>query len=100
MNPRPAAGTITMDFAVNQGGDYRFEIFRDCGAQAFGQGLASEFGSDAPPLLEWTFNDLTDGLEQADSLEMVPWPETVWVRVFRFQNDGECSNYQLHVERN
>ncbi len=99
-NPRPAAGTITLDFAVNQGGDYRFELYRDCGAAAYGQGLASEFGSNAPPLLEWTFNDLDDGLEQAMYLENVPWPTTVWVRVIRFQNDGECSNYQLQVTRN
>jgi hypothetical protein len=99
-NPRPAAGNITLDFAFNDGGDYRFELYRDCGAQAYGQGLAAEFGSNAPPLLEWTFGDLDDGLEQIDYLENVLWPSTVWVRVIRHQNANTCSSYQLRVMRN
>jgi hypothetical protein len=99
-NPRPAAGVPSISFAVNQGGDYRFEVYRDCGAQVYGQGLASEFGSNAPPLLEWTFNDLDPGaVEQAAYAENVLWPDVVWVRVFRTQNADTCSNYQLQVTR-
>lgn len=99
-NPRPTAGTPSISFAVNQGGDYRLEVYRDCGAEVYGQGLASEFGSNAPPLLEWTFNDLdAGGLEQAAYLENVLWPTSVWVRVARVQNAEDCSNYQLQVTR-
>jgi hypothetical protein len=90
----------TISFAVNGGDDYRFEVYRDCGSEAYGQGLASEFGSNSPPLTEWSFNDVDPGqFEQLDYMEMVIWPATVWVRVFRFQNDGECGNYQLQVTR-
>lgn len=97
---RPLAGTPTIGFAINDGDDYRFEIYRDCGAEAYGQGLASEFGSNAPPLNEWSFSDTDPGMfEQLEYMEMVPWPTTVWVRVFRFQNDGECNNYQLQITR-
>jgi hypothetical protein len=99
-NPRPVGGMATINFASNEGGDYRFEIFRDCGAQAYGQGLASEFGPSSPPLLEWSFNDIDLGEEQAAYVDNVIWPTTVWVRVVRFQNDGECSSYQLQVLRN
>lgn len=99
-NPRPAAGVPSISFAVNEGGDYRFEVYRDCGAQVYGQGLASEFGSNAPPLLEWTFNDLDPGgVEQTAYAENVLWPAVVWVRVFRAQNADTCSNYQLQVTR-
>jgi hypothetical protein len=98
--PRPFGGMATINFAANEGGDYRFEVFRDCGAQAFGQGLASEFGPNAPPLLEWSFNDIDLGEEQAAYVDNVIWPTTVWVRVVRFQNDGECSSYQLQILRN
>lgn len=99
-NPRPAAGMPTISFELNQGGDYRFEVYRDCGAQAYGQGLAAEFGSNAPPLLEWTFNDLDPGgVEQLAYAENVIWPDTVWVRVFRTQNADTCSNYRLEVTR-
>jgi hypothetical protein len=98
--PRPEAGMATISFLVNDTNDYRFEVYRDCGAEVYGQGLAAEFGPNAPPLEEWSFNDLDPGmLEQADYLEMVPWPTTVWVRVFRFANDETCSNYQLQVSR-
>lgn len=97
---RPIAGTPTISFAVNDDDDYRFEIYRDCGAEAYGQGLASEFGSNAPPLTEWSFNDVDPGMfEQLEYMEMVTWPTTVWVRVFRFQNDGACNNYVLQVTR-
>jgi hypothetical protein len=98
-NPRPFGGMATINFATNEGGDYRFEVFRDCGAQPYGQGLASEFGPNSPPLLEWSFNDIDLGEEQAAYVDNVIWPTTVWVRVVRFQNDGECSTYQLQVLR-
>ncbi|NVB39710.1 hypothetical protein G6O69_17840 [Pseudenhygromyxa sp. WMMC2535] len=99
-NPRPSAGTASISFTTNDNEDYRFELFRDCGAQVYGQGLAAEFGSNAPPLLEWSFNDLDPGAEeQLDYLEMVLWPSTVWVRVFRTTNDQTCSQYQLEVTR-
>ncbi len=100
MAPRPGAGTPTVIFVANDDSDYRFEIYRDCGAEAYGQGLAAEFGANSPPLTEWSFNDLDPGgLEQLAYMEMVGWPTTVWVRVFRFQNDGVCNNYQLQVTR-
>jgi hypothetical protein len=100
INPRPTGGMATISFADNENNDYRFEVFRDCGAQAYGQGLASEFGANAPPLLEWSFNDIDLGEEQAAYVDNVVWPTTVWVRVFRFQNNGTCTTYQLQVLRN
>jgi hypothetical protein len=99
-NPRPYGGMVTVNFATNENNDYRFEVFRDCGAQAYGQGLASEFGANSPPLTEWSFNDLDLGEEQAAYVDNIVWPTTVWIRVFRFQNDGECSPYQLQIMRN
>jgi hypothetical protein len=98
-NPRPNAGTITLDFAINESSDYRFEIYRDCGSQVFGQGLAAEFGSNAPPLTEWTFNDLAPDPEQDAYADNVLWPTMVWVRVFRFQNNGACTKYKLQLSR-
>lgn len=99
-NPRPFAGTPAITLALNENSDYRFEVYRDCGADAYGQGLAADFGAAAPPLDEWSFADLDPGpLEQLDYMEMTLWPTVVWVRVFRFQNDGDCSSYQLLVTR-
>jgi hypothetical protein len=100
MNPRPLGGMATINFAMNEGNDYRFEVYRDCGAQAYGQGLASEFGATAPPLTEWSFNDLEVAEEQLEYTDNITWPTTVWIRVFRFQNDMSCSSYQLQILRN
>ena len=96
---RPNAGTAKISFVANENNDYRFEIYRDCGSPAYGMGLASEFGADAPPLTEWSFHDIQSMEEQVEYIDNTTWPTTVWVRVFRFQNDGECGNYQLMVER-
>jgi hypothetical protein len=99
-NPRPHAGMPTITLALNENSDYRFEVYRDCGAEPYGQGLAADFGASAPPLDEWSFADLDPGpVEQLDYSEMTLWPTLVWVRVFRFQNDGDCSSYQLLVTR-
>ncbi|PRP92215.1 hypothetical protein ENSA5_50630 [Enhygromyxa salina] len=99
-NPRPMAGMAVIEFATNDNNDYRFEVYRDCGAEAYGQGLAAEFGASSPPLTEWSFSDLAPNEEQLEYAENTLWPTTVWVRVFRFQNDGTCNNYQLAVSRN
>ncbi|KIG14888.1 Ccs1/ResB-related putative cytochrome C-type biogenesis protein [Enhygromyxa salina] len=96
---RPMAGTAVIEFAENGNDDYRFEVYRDCGAQAYGQGLAAEFGASAPPLSEWSFSDLNPDMEQLEYMDNIPWPTTVWVRVFRFQNNPMCTTYQLQVSR-
>lgn len=98
VNMRPLGGTPTISFAINDGGNYRFEVYRDCGEQPNGQGLASEFGAGAPPLTEWSFFDLTSVDEQAMYVNNVLWPSSMWIRVFRFQNEGECDTYQLQVD--
>ena len=97
-NPRPTSGTVSISFATNEGNDYRFEVYRDCGAQPYGQGLASDFGASAPPLSEWSFEDIDVGVEQIDYTDNIGWPSQVWIRVFRFQNDQTCSKYQLVAE--
>ena len=95
---RPNSGIAKIDFALNQGGDYRFEVFRSCGGAAFANGLALEFGAGAPPLQEWWFFDDHD-LVDADYDDDVVWPGTVYIRVFRVQNDLTCNNYQLEIVR-
>jgi len=96
---RPMGGTAKISFAVNDNNDYRFEIYRDCGQPAYGMGLATDFGEDAPPLDEWTFYDIQSMEEQLEYVDNTAWPSSVWVRVIRFHNDGDCGNYQLQVER-
>ncbi|MCA9687951.1 MAG: hypothetical protein KC457_37680, partial [Myxococcales bacterium] len=54
---RPNAGINKIYFAQNDGSDYRFELYRECGGDAWAGSLAKEFGDGAPPALEWWFQD-------------------------------------------
>lgn len=100
---RPNTGSIQVSFAMNDGNDYRFEVFSACNGVAFANGLATQYGVGAPPTREWWFFDNhtapidmpVPGL-YSDNVE---WPTTVYVRVFRVQNDATCNNYQLAIER-
>ena len=100
---RPDSGSIRVDFAINQGGDYRFEVFRSCNGAAFANSLATQFGAGAPPVTEWWFFDNhaapADMVDPGKYSDDVTWPGTVFVRVFRVQNGDTCSDYQLEVVR-
>ena len=94
---RPNSGSVQVSFAVNDGLDYRFEVYRSCGGAAFANSLATSFGQGAPPVQEWWFFD--DHVFEPGYTDNVAWPSTVYIRVFRVQNDGTCNDYQLQAQR-
>jgi hypothetical protein len=100
---RPETGSIRIDFALNQGTDYRFQVFRGCNAVPFDNGLATQFGAGAPPTQQWWFFDNhaepVDMPVPAQYSNTVAWPEKVYIRVFRVQNDGVCNDYRLNIQR-
>lgn len=100
---RPNTGSIQVDFAQNDGNDYRFEVYHSCQAVAFQNGLATAFGAGAPPTTEWSFFDNhtapIDMPVPAFYTDDVSWPNKVYIRVFRVQNENTCNNYQLSVSR-
>jgi hypothetical protein len=82
---------------MNQNTDYRFEVYRTCNGLAFANSLATAFGNGAPPTREWWFFD--NHLPGAQYNNNVVWPNKVYIRVFRVQNDNTCNNYQLSIQR-
>ncbi|PRP93103.1 hypothetical protein ENSA5_45100 [Enhygromyxa salina] len=100
---RPNTGSIQVSFAMNEGSDYRFEVYRSCNGVAFAGSLATQYGVGAPPTREWWFFDNhtapVDMPIPALYTDDVSWPDTVYIRVFRVQNDATCNNYQLSVSR-
>jgi hypothetical protein len=100
---RPNTGIIQVSFATNMGLDYRFQVFRTCNSIPFSGGLATQFGAGAPPAREWWFFDNhvapinmpVPALYQNN----VVWPEQVYIRVFRVQNDATCNDYRLQIQR-
>ncbi len=99
---RPNTGNIVVTFAVNPGDpanpDYRFEVYRACDGAPFAGGLATVFGAGAPPAREWTFSDGA-ATANANYKSDIAWPEKVFIRVFRVNNTGSCSEYTLQVSR-
>jgi hypothetical protein len=99
---RPNTGNIVVTFAVNPGDpanpDYRFEVYRACDGVPFAGGLANVFGAGAPPAREWTFNDGA-AMANPNYKSDIAWPEKVFIRVFRVNNSGSCSEYTLQVSR-
>ncbi len=100
---RPKTGSIQLSFNQNDGNDYRFEVYHTCEAAAFQNSLATQFGAGAPPASEWWFFDshaaAIDLVVPALYQDNVDWPDTVYIRVFRVQNDNTCNNYRLQVSR-
>lgn len=100
---RPQTGQIRVDFAQNDGNDYRFEVFRTCNGLAWSGGLATQYGAGAPPAREWWFFDNHTAPVNmpvpAKYTNNVTWPSQVYIRVFRVQNDATCNSYQLSIQR-
>ncbi|NVB36988.1 hypothetical protein G6O69_04045 [Pseudenhygromyxa sp. WMMC2535] len=100
---RPVTGSIQVSFIQNDNSDYRFEVYRSCNGVAFDTSLATAFGSGAPPAREWWFFDnhtaAIDMPVPALYTDNVNWPDLVYIRVFRVQNDLTCNSYQLQVKR-
>jgi hypothetical protein len=100
---RPNTGSIRVDFEQNDGTDYRFAVHRSCNGVPFDQGLATQFGAGAPPTREWWFFDNHTAAVNmpvpALYVDNVTWPSTVYIRVFRVQNDATCNHYKLRIQR-
>ncbi len=111
---RPNTGSIQISFALNEGNDYRFQVFRSCNGTPFGgtyqngntinpEALAEQFGAGAPPTREWWFfDDHVPAIQMpvpAQYIDRVNWPTKVYIRVFRVQNDLTCNDYRLQVQR-
>lgn len=92
-------GTIIVDFSVNSGLDYGFEVRTLCQNAPF-EGLASAFGLGAPPARSWRYSSA--GLPSVDVFEAAgtgPWLSYFVVRVFRVESNAECNSYRLRVRR-
>ena len=99
---RPNTGSVQLDFAVNTGNDYRFQVYGSCQGVAWANGLTLNLGQDEPAREWWFYDDHTAPLQMPDPNKYqddVDWPDLVYIRVFRVQNDNTCNDYQLRVRR-
>ena len=93
-------GAPSIELVMNEGEAFRFEVRTTCSAT-----FACGDGRGARDIVEWSFTDDQSPMEAEESGDMdfstrdVPWPETVYVRVYRAVGAADCSRYQLRVTR-
>ena len=96
--PNSPLGTVEVDFAVNDGLDYRFTVATSCVAVPF-SGLATIFGVGAPPARKWIYGPVAATPSTGEAVGVGTSLGIVFIRVFRVQNDKACNTYQLRVRR-
>jgi hypothetical protein len=96
---RPGDGTPTIAFAVNTGDAFAFDVVaNECDAQGAPCTEGGTAGA-AVGLTSWTFAD-TDPMCCTPPMDsMVPWPNQIFVRVYRTTMGASCDSYQLQVTR-
>lgn len=96
---RPGEGTPTISFSVNTGDAFAFDVVaNECDAQGAPCTDGGMAGT-AVGLTQWTFAD-TDPMCCAPPMDsLVPWPNQVYVRVYRTTMGASCDSYQLQASR-
>jgi hypothetical protein len=91
----PGGGMPSIDFAMNEGDAFRFEVRGTCSTT-----LGCGDGMSARDVDSWSFTDdqSMEGDEQWTTRD-VPWPESAVIRVYRPVGTGNCQQYQLRVTR-
>ena len=96
---RPGAGTPTIQFAVNTGDAFAFDVVAN---QCDVQGAPCTEGGTAGAavgLTSWTFADTDPGCCAPPMDSLVAWPSQIYVRVYRTTVGASCDAYQLQVSR-
>ena len=89
---RPGGGTPHVHFVSNPQGSHKFDVYLNCGGSQSSCGDAP----DSLGLTEWNF---TDNQPSAFSSNGNPWPENVFIRVYRTSAGNLCQSYVLNVSR-
>jgi hypothetical protein len=96
---RPGEGTPTIGFSVNEGDAFVFDVVTgQCeasGATCTSGGMAGA----AIGLTTWTFVDDDPGCCTAPMDSLVPWPNDLYLRVYRTSPGASCAAYQLQLSR-
>jgi hypothetical protein len=96
---RPGEGTPTIQFAINEGEAFVFDVVT-AQCEAAGQACTSGgTGGAAIGLTTWTFVDDDPGCCTPPMDSLVPWPNDLYLRVYRTTTGASCAAYQLQFSR-
>ncbi len=89
--PGHGSGVPHIGFGRNDGGVFAFDVRVGCPGGALGTCGGS--------LTDWSYEDTCAAGDTNCSTRDVPWPDSVFVRVFRASPGLSCASYQLSVSR-
>ncbi len=96
---RPGEGTPTIGFSINTGDAFAFDVVdNQCDAQG-ATCTTGGTGGAAVGLTSWSFVDDDPGCCAPPMDSMVPWPNQIYVRVYRTTMGASCDTYQLQASR-
>lgn len=96
---RPGEGQPTIFFSINEGDAFVFDVVGEqCGAAGVACTSGGTNGAGIG-LTDWSFVDDDPGCCTPPMDSMVPWPNTVYLRVYRSTMGASCATYQLNVSR-
>lgn len=96
---RPGMGTPTISFAINEADAFVFDVVTGQCAAAGATCLTGGTGGQAIGLTEWSFADNDPMCCTPPNDSMVPWPNQIWLRVYRTSAGASCGAYQLQLSR-
>lgn len=94
-------GAPAVRFLRNAGDAYRIEIRNECvGVASCGDGTGT--GGMATNITEWSFTDTPTAGDEGPgqfSTRDVPWPESIYVRIYPIMDPVDCGTYQIEIVR-
>lgn len=97
---RPGEGMPAVSFAVNEDEAFVFDIVStSCAVEGQPCTAGGDANGLAVGLTEWTFVDDDPGCCTPPMDSLVPWPDPVYIRVYRTSTGASCAAYQLQLSR-
>ncbi len=96
---RPGMGTPAISFAINEGEAFVFDVVTGQCAAAGATCSSGGSSGQAIALTDWSFVDNDPLCCAPPNDSMVPWPNEVYLRVYRTSGGASCTAYQLQVAR-
>lgn len=96
---RPGDGVPTLSFTINTGNAFVFDVFNaQCDTMGASCGEGGMMGQ-AVALTSWNFEDSNADCCTPPMDSLQPWPNEIFVRVYRTSMGASCDTYQLEASR-
>jgi hypothetical protein len=97
---RPGGGMPAIEFAINEGDAFVFDVVSaQCQATGIDCGEGGNDNNVGIGLDAWSFVDDDPDCCAPPNHALTPWPEQIYLRVYRTTPGASCATYQLRATR-